>query len=70
MGLHRLTSVTIGVPNLADTIAYYTEFGLTPQGQGRFATIDGGQQLHIVQAPNRRLIELGIGEMRHRLVSG
>jgi len=61
MGLHRLTSVTIGVPNLADTIAYYTEFGLTPQGQGRFATIDGGQQLHIVQAPSRRLIELGIG---------
>jgi catechol 2,3-dioxygenase-like lactoylglutathione lyase family enzyme len=32
MALHRLTSVTIGVPNVAETAAYYEEFGLTRLG--------------------------------------
>lgn len=32
MPLHRLTRVTIGVPNLAETAAYYEDFGLTPAG--------------------------------------
>lgn len=61
MALHRLTSVTIGVPNLAETAAYYTEFGLTPTGNGGFSTADGGQQLRLVQAPQRRLLEIGVG---------
>jgi len=61
MALHRLTSVTIGVPNVDSTAAYYAEFGLSPTQNGRFATVDGGEQLHLVQAPHRRLIELGIG---------
>ncbi|SFK36849.1 VOC family protein [Geodermatophilus ruber] len=61
MALHRLTSVTIGVPNVEDTVAYYTEFGLTPQADGWFTTRDGGRQLRIVQAPTRRLVELHIG---------
>ena len=61
MGLHRLTSVAIGVPNLEETIAYYADFGLTHHGDGRFSTVDGGQQLHLVYAPTRRLVELGIG---------
>ena len=43
------------------TIAYYTDFGLTPHGDGRVSTADGGQQLHLVHAPSRRLVELGIG---------
>ncbi len=30
MSLHGLLSVTIGVPNVEETAAYYTEFGLTP----------------------------------------
>src|SRR5690348_2711322 len=30
MTLHRLTSVTMGVPNVAETAAYYTDFGLKP----------------------------------------
>ncbi len=34
MGLHRLTSVTMGVPNVDETSAYYTEFGLRPDGGG------------------------------------
>jgi len=61
MALHRLTSVTIGVPNVAATAAYYDEFGLSPTGERRFATVDGGEQLALVTAPHRRLLELGIG---------
>lgn len=61
MALHRLTSVTIGVPNVAETAAYYTEFGLAPESDGWFSTQDGGRQLRIVQAPTRRLVELHVG---------
>ena len=61
MALHRLTSITIGVPDVAATAAYYEEFGLAPTGDGRFATVDGGEQLRLVAAPRRRLVELGIG---------
>jgi len=61
MPLHRLTSVTIGVPNVAETAAYYTEFGLTPQHDGWFGTRDGGRQLQIVHSPMRRLVEVHVG---------
>jgi len=61
MALHRLTSVTIGVPNVAETAAYYTEFGLTPQDDGWFSTRDGGRQLRLVHSPLRRLVELHVG---------
>lgn len=61
MSMHRLTRVTMGVPNVAETIAYYTEFGLEHLGDGSFATRDGGEQLRVVHAPSRRLVELGIG---------
>ena len=61
MALHRLTSIAIGVPNVAETAAYYEEFGLTPTGKGRFSTVDGGEQLRLVPTPTRRLVELGIG---------
>ena len=61
MALHRLSSVTIGVPNVEQTRAYYTDFGLTPQPDGWLATGDGGRQLNIVSAPTRRLVELRIG---------
>src|SRR5262245_45653708 len=61
MALHRLTSITIGVPEPAPAAAYYEEFGLTPKGDGRFATVDGGEQLRLIAAPRRRLAELGVG---------
>jgi catechol 2,3-dioxygenase-like lactoylglutathione lyase family enzyme len=61
MSLHRLTSVTMGVPNVAETVGYYTEFGLQPVGDGWFTTADGGRQLRVVPAPARRLVELRIG---------
>jgi catechol 2,3-dioxygenase-like lactoylglutathione lyase family enzyme len=62
MSLHRLTSITLGVPNVEQTAAYYAEFGLRPQGDGRrFATVDGGEQLRIAGSDRRRLLELGVG---------
>lgn len=60
MALHGLGKVTIGVPNVDDTISYYTEFGLEHRGNGVFATQNGGEQLEIVYAPQRRLVELTI----------
>ena len=60
MALHRLASITIGVPNVEETSAYYEEFGLARDG-AIFSTSDGGEQLRIVGSPSRRLIELCIG---------
>jgi catechol 2,3-dioxygenase-like lactoylglutathione lyase family enzyme len=61
MSLHGLLSVTIGVPNVEETAAYYAEFGLNPQAGGWFSTVDAGQQLRILPAPTRRLLELRAG---------
>src|SRR5689334_12355716 len=61
MSLHGLLSVTIGVPNVEETAAYYADFGLTPETGGWFGTTDGGQQLRIVYALTRRPIEMPIG---------
>jgi catechol 2,3-dioxygenase-like lactoylglutathione lyase family enzyme len=60
MALHGLSHVVVGVPNVAETAGYYAEFGLQDRGPGRFATRDGGEQLRIVAAPTRRLVELGL----------
>ncbi|MBF6332279.1 VOC family protein [Nocardia transvalensis] len=60
MALHRLASVTIGVPDPAATRDYYTEFGLTPRSDGWLSTRDGGDQLRLIRAPSRRLAEIVI----------
>src|SRR5258708_23472669 len=60
MALHRLTTIAIGVPNVAETAAYYAEFGLSPNGETSFTTADGGEQLRLTHSPMRRLVELGI----------
>ena len=61
MALHRLNSVTIGVPDVATTAAYYAEFGLEHTGTASFATADGGEQLRLVPTSSRRLVEVSIG---------
>ncbi|MCP2280980.1 hypothetical protein [Nocardia amikacinitolerans] len=61
MTLHRLSSVTIGVPDPAATRDYYTEFGLSPEPGGWLGTRDGGNQLRLVHAPARRLVEIVVG---------
>jgi len=60
VALHRLSSITIGVPNVEDTCRYYAEFGLSRNG-AIFSTHDGGEQLRIIESSTRRLIELCIG---------
>ncbi|GAB3009324.1 VOC family protein [Streptomyces pseudoechinosporeus] len=61
MALHRMASVTIGVPNVAETTAYYAEFGLTETAPGRFATQDGGEQLILRHSPTRQLLAIEVG---------
>jgi catechol 2,3-dioxygenase-like lactoylglutathione lyase family enzyme len=61
MALHRLTSITIGVPDPDAVAPFYREFGLVETASGTFATRDGGEQLRLVEAPRRRLLELGLG---------
>jgi catechol 2,3-dioxygenase-like lactoylglutathione lyase family enzyme len=67
VSLHRLTEITLGVPNVADTVEYYAQLGLTLQEPAPgapeylFSTVDGGQQLRIVQRPLRKLVSLGVG---------
>jgi catechol 2,3-dioxygenase-like lactoylglutathione lyase family enzyme len=61
MSLHGLLSVTIGVPNVAQTAAYYADFGLAPEAGGWFSTRDAGRQLQILPAPTRRLLGLRVG---------
>ena len=61
MSLHSLLSVTIGVPSVTETAAYYADFGLTPGPDGWFSTADAGRQLRLLSAPVRRLLELRVG---------
>ncbi len=73
MGLHRLSGLTIGVPDVRAAAEYYADFGLraldetgavaaSPPASGeiRFATADGGEQLRLVRSPRRRLVRMGI----------
>lgn len=61
MALHRMNSVTIGVPDPAGTAAFYRSFNLNETSPGVFATADGGDQLRLVHSPVRRLVEVNIG---------
>lgn len=61
MPMHRISSITLGVPDLESTAQFYTDFGLTPLGDHRFATLDGGEQLKLSYSPVRRLLEYGVG---------
>jgi len=60
VGLHGLTSITLGVPDIETVAGYYEEFGLTPSERSpdglrrTFATVDGGDQLTITPAARRR----------------
>ncbi|MCC6641455.1 MAG: VOC family protein [Deltaproteobacteria bacterium] len=61
MPLHRLRSVTIGLPCVDAACAFYADFGLVQSRPGRFETCDGGEQLCIESASQRRLIALSVG---------
>ncbi|MFM8972768.1 MAG: dioxygenase, partial [Actinomycetota bacterium] len=61
MALHRLTSIVVGVPDVAPVADFYRDFGLEDTPTGGVATRDGGEQLRLVTTEHRRLVELGIG---------
>lgn len=61
MGLHRLTSITLGVPDIDASTSFFTEFGLVGGTDGWLSTRDAGEQLQLVAAPHRRLERLGLG---------
>jgi catechol 2,3-dioxygenase-like lactoylglutathione lyase family enzyme len=61
MSLHRLRSITIGVPCVDAVRGFYRDFGLAETSPGRFETADGGEQLRFAEAPRRRLLALSIG---------
>jgi catechol-2,3-dioxygenase len=61
VSVHRLTSVTVGVPDVAANVAFYEEFGLSQTAPGVLASRDGGDQLRLVPADRRRLLTLGLG---------
>ena len=61
MSLHRVSSFTSSVPNPAEVIAYYAEFGLTDNGDGSLSTVDGGRQLYVEQGPYRRITGFALG---------
>lgn len=60
MALHRLKSLTVGVPDVARTAAYYSEFGLEQIAPARFATVEGGEQFALEHSPVRRLLGMTI----------
>ncbi|MDT3445805.1 MULTISPECIES: VOC family protein [unclassified Pseudofrankia] len=60
MALHGLASITVGVPNVAETVAYYEEFGLEQTRPAVLASTDGGEQLTLVETPRRRLVEVAV----------
>jgi catechol 2,3-dioxygenase-like lactoylglutathione lyase family enzyme len=61
MSLHRLASITIGVPEPEPVRAFYRDLGLGETQPGRLTTCDGGEQLRIETAKQRRLIALTVG---------
>ncbi|MFJ4922827.1 VOC family protein [Streptomyces sp. NPDC088725] len=61
MSLHRLASVTLGVPDVGAVGRYYEEFGLTRTADAAFSTREGGEQLHLDVAPSRRLLAVVVG---------
>jgi len=63
MPLHRLTSITLGVPDTGASSRFFQDFGLSAETASplRLATRDGGDQVELAPSPTRRLLRLGIG---------
>jgi len=57
MSLHRVDSLTLGVPSVEAATEFYTDFGLIPGANNTFQTLEGGNQLRLTQSRFRRLVE-------------
>ncbi|MEU5088892.1 VOC family protein [Streptomyces sp. NPDC021356] len=60
MALHRLKSLTVGVPDVTGAADYYVDFGLEQVAPGRFATAEGGEQFFLRYSPTRRLLGMAV----------
>ncbi|MFD2473552.1 VOC family protein [Amycolatopsis silviterrae] len=66
MALHRVSNLTLGVPDVGATAQFYDDFGLIrrpepdPDGAIVFGTVDAGEQLRLVHSPFRRLMEAAL----------
>lgn len=56
MVLHRLDSITLGVPDVAAAAKFYEDFGLLRTGPTSYSTTEGGDQLYLVESAFRRLL--------------
>jgi catechol 2,3-dioxygenase-like lactoylglutathione lyase family enzyme len=61
MSLHNLNSLTVGVPDVEAVRSYYEDFGLAGEDDGWLSTTDGGNQLRLMPAPRRQLLQMEIG---------
>ena len=61
MSLHRLRSITIGVPDVGRRARLLPRLRSRRDAPGRFETADGGEQLRIEPAPRRALLALAVG---------
>lgn len=61
MSIHGLRKLTLGVPDLPSAARFYEDFGLARSSGYTFRTTDGGDQLTLVQAPRRQLMEVVFG---------
>lgn len=61
MSLHRLVSMRVGVPDPEALAGFHREVGFTVHDTGEVASPDGGTQVHIEEAPFRRLLAVTLG---------
>ena len=60
MALHGLADMTLGVRDVEQVAGFYGHFGLVANAGNSFSTHDGGEQLHLVPHPFRRLLAVTI----------
>jgi catechol 2,3-dioxygenase-like lactoylglutathione lyase family enzyme len=65
MPLHGLSSLTFGVPDIAQVTKYYEDFGLITtridaDRTTHLATVEGGEQLHVAHADRRLLLAMSV----------
>lgn len=61
MGLHRVMSMRVGVPDPEGLGGFYDELGLERPRSGAYTGTDGGAEVLVEQYPFRRLLEVTVG---------
>lgn len=61
MALHRLQAIRLGVSDPVAQADFYGEMGLSTSDGSLFDSPDGGTQIHVSEAPFRRLLGVDLG---------